>query len=513
MAQFTTPDGVGLHYEEHGAGIPVLFIHEFAGDHRSWQPQVRRFSRAYRCITYNARGYPPSDVPADPSAYSMNVAVADAVAVLDHLQIEQAHIVGISMGGFTTLHLGLRHPERALSLTVAGAGYGAPPDKQQGFRDECEVIARAFETEGARTVAERYSQGPARVQFQNKDPHGWAEFATQLGEHSSVGSAMTMRGVQMGRPSLYDLTDELAALTVPTLIVTGDEDEGCLEPDLMLKRTIPSAGLLVVPRTGHTVNLEEPELFNSVLADFWVRAEHDAWGLRDPRSLTTSTTGMDEDIDEDPNVGSAAGSTSEHQEDAESPTFDYDEQTALIVVDVQNDFADPRGSLYVKGGEEVPAVINREIAAARQAGATVVYTADWHPEHTPHFAKDGGIWPDHCVAGTWGAEFHPDLDVKGTMVRKGTGGEDGYSGFTVEDPVTHERAETGMDELLRTHGIHKVVVVGLATDYCVKATALDARAKGYDTTVLTRAVRAVNLEEGDGEKALAEMAQAGIHIV
>ena len=500
MAQFTTPDGVGLYFEEYGTGTPVLFIHEFAGDHRSWQPQVRRFSRAYRCITYNARGYPPSDVPPDPAAYSMDIAVADAVALLDHLGIDRAHVVGISMGGFTTLHLGLRHPDRALSLTVAGAGYGAPPDKQQAFRDECETIARAFETEGAESVAVRYSQGPARVQFQNKDPHGWAEFAAQLGEHSSLGSALTMRGVQMGRPSLYDLTDDLAQLTVPTLIITGDEDEGCLEPDLMLKRTIPAAGLLMVPRTGHTVNLEEPELFNSVLADFLVRAEHGTWGLRDPRSLAASTTGMDEDTGDSPT------------REAE-PTYDYDEQTALIVVDVQNDFADPRGSLYVKGGEEVPEVINREIRAAREAGATVVYTADWHPEHTPHFAKDGGIWPDHCIAGTWGAEFHPDLDVKGTTVRKGTGGEDGYSGFTVEDPVTHERTETGMDELLHTHGIRKVVVVGLATDYCVKATALDARAKGYDTTVLTRAVRAVDLTEGDGDRALQEMAGAGIHVV
>ncbi|GEM_PF-33308 len=506
MAQLTTPDGVALHYEEHGSGPPILFIHEFAGDHRSWQPQVRHFSRSYRCITYNARGYPPSDVPTDPGAYSMDIAVADAVAVLDHLDVGRAHVVGISMGGFTTVHLGLRHPDRTLSLTVAGAGYGAQPERQQAFRDECEVIARAFETEGAQTVAVRYSQGPARVQFQNKDPHGWAEFAAQLGEHSSTGSALTMRGVQMGRPSLYDLTGELAALTVPTLIITGDEDEGCLEPDLMLKRTIPSAGLLVVPRTGHTVNLEEPALFNGVVGDFLVRAEHGTWGLRDPRSLATSTTGMDEETT-DGAEGPRQGA------DSDSPTFDYDEQTALIVVDVQNDFADPRGSLYVKGGEEIPAIVNREIAAARQAGATVVYTADWHPEHTPHFAKDGGIWPDHCVAGTWGAEFHPDLDVKGTMVRKGTGGEDGYSGFTVEDPLTHERTDTGMDELLRTHGVHKVVVVGLATDYCVKATALDARAKGYDTTVLRRAVRAVDLEEGDGDRALTELAQAGVHLL
>lgn len=294
MSFAITDDGTRLYVEETGSGFPLLFIHEFAGDHRSWEPQVRFFGRRYRCIAYAARGYPPSDVPLDPAAYSQARAVADAVAVLDHLELAQAHVVGLSMGGFCALHFGLRHPERARSLVVAGCGYGAQPERQEAFRAECEVIAAAFEAEGAERVAERYAVGPARVQFQNKDPHGWAEFARRLTEHSADGAARTMRGVQRERPSLYDLTDELAALRVPVLVVIGDEDEGCLEPGLMLKRTVPSAGLAVFPRTGHTCNLEEPEPFNRVVQEFLSTVENGRWGLRDPRSLAMSTTGMDE---------------------------------------------------------------------------------------------------------------------------------------------------------------------------------------------------------------------------
>jgi len=294
MAYLTTDDGVRLHVEETGRGFPVLFVHEFAGDHRSWEPQVRALSRRYRCVTYDARGYPPSYVPADPRAYSQQRATADAVAVLDGLGIDQAHVVGLSMGAYATLHLGLRHPERARSLVVAACGYGAQPERREAFREESAVVADAFAGEGAEEVAKRYAVGPARVQFQNKDARGWAEFARQLAQHSSQGAALTMRGVQRERPSLYDLTDDLAALEVPTLLVVGDEDEGCLEPSLMLKRTIPASGLAVVPKTGHTVNLEEPELFNALLVRFFADVEHEAWTARDPRSLATSTTGMDE---------------------------------------------------------------------------------------------------------------------------------------------------------------------------------------------------------------------------
>jgi len=294
MPHVSADDGVRLYVEEAGDGPPVLFVHEFGGDHRSWEPQIRALSRRYRCIVYAARGYPPSDVPQDEAAYSQARAVADIVAVLDALGVDRAHVVGLSMGGFATLHLGLRHPERARSLVVSGVGYGAQPEKQQAFREESGVIADAFATEGAAEVTKRYAVGPARVQFQNKDPRGWAEFAARLAEHDSTGSALTMRGVQAARPSLYDLTDELRALALPTLLIAGDEDEGCLEASLMLKRTIPAAGLALLPKTGHTCNLEEPELFTRLLERFFADVENDAWGPRDPRSLATSTTGMHE---------------------------------------------------------------------------------------------------------------------------------------------------------------------------------------------------------------------------
>jgi pimeloyl-ACP methyl ester carboxylesterase len=288
----TANDGTRIYYEEVGAGIPILFVHEFAGDHRSWEPQVRSFSRRYRCIVYAARGYPPSDVPSDVTAYSQDLAVTDAVSVLDNLEIDLAHVVGLSMGAFTSLHLGLRWPDRTRSIVVGAAGYGAHPDTQDSFRVESEAIAAAFEAEGAASIAPRYSEGPARVQFQNKDPRGWTEFARNLAEHSSEGSANTMRGVQRERPSLYDLRDDLARMEVPTLLVVGDEDEGCLNSNLMLKRTIPSSGLAILPRTGHTLNLEESELFNQLVLNFLATVDAGRWELRDPRSLSTSATGM-----------------------------------------------------------------------------------------------------------------------------------------------------------------------------------------------------------------------------
>jgi len=288
----TAFDGVSLHVETTGTGTPILFIHEFAGDHRSWEHQIRSFSGGYRCIVYDARGYPPSDVPEDAAAYSQAHAVADALSVLDGLEIEKAHMVGLSMGGFCALHLALSHPERTLSAAIGGVGYGAPHDKREVFREECEVIARAFEEEGSAEVATRYAVGPARVQFQMKDPKGHAEFTRMLGEHSNVGSANTMRGFQKERPSLYDFSEELAQIEVPVLIMVGDEDAGAIEPSIMLKRTIPTSGLTIFPKTGHTLNLEEPELFNRMLGSFLVAAATGAWARRDPRSLASSTTGM-----------------------------------------------------------------------------------------------------------------------------------------------------------------------------------------------------------------------------
>jgi pimeloyl-ACP methyl ester carboxylesterase len=292
MGFATAEDGVELYYEESGSGPPILFIHEFAGDHRSWEPQVRFFAGQYRCIVYDARGYPPSGVPTELASYSQDLAVSDALAVLDHLEVERAHVVGLSMGAFAALHLGLRHPSRSASLVVAGCGYGAHPDARDAFRAESEAIARAFEEEGASGIAERYASGPARVQFMNKDRAGWERFTRMLAEHSTTGSTLTMLGVQRERPSLYDLVDDMRALTVPTLLIAGDEDTGCLASNLMLKETIPSAGLWVLPRTGHTTNLEEPYLFNRLLADFLSAADAGRWGIRDSRSVSQSLTGI-----------------------------------------------------------------------------------------------------------------------------------------------------------------------------------------------------------------------------
>jgi pimeloyl-ACP methyl ester carboxylesterase len=297
MPAIVTDDGVALHAEETGQGEPLLFIHEFAGDHRSWEPQVRYFSPGYRCVTYAARGYPPSQVPEDPAAYSQARAVADAVAVLDGLGIDRAHVVGLSMGGFAALHLVLRHPARVISAVVAGAGYGAHPDgahseRAAAFRAESELIAAAFQTEGAAKVAAWYAVGPARVQFQNKNPRGWAEFAAALAGHDPTGAALTMRGVQAARPSLYALQPELAQVRTPVLLLAGDEDEGCLEPALMLKRTIPTSGLAILPRTGHTANLEDPDAFNRAVDAFLAAVARGAWHPRDPRSLSSSTTGI-----------------------------------------------------------------------------------------------------------------------------------------------------------------------------------------------------------------------------
>jgi pimeloyl-ACP methyl ester carboxylesterase len=294
MAHVSARDGTRLHVEETGEGPPLLFIHEFAGDHRSWAPQVAHFRSRFRCVTYAARGYPPSDVPGELEAYSQEQAVADALAVLDGLEIDRAHVVGLSMGGFCALHLGLQAPERALSLVAAGCGYGAEPEAQERFRRESAAIAEAFRSEGAGTVAPRYAVGPARVQLQNRNPEAWETFVRQLAEHDSEGAALTMLGVQSRRPSLYALRDELAALRVPTLILAGDEDDGCLEASLMMKRTIPTAGLAILPRTGHTSNLEDPEAFNRAVEDFIDAVISGDWGERDPRSQTGSITGIDD---------------------------------------------------------------------------------------------------------------------------------------------------------------------------------------------------------------------------
>lgn len=291
MPYIRTDDGVSLYFEETGTGDPIVFLHEFAGDHRSWEGQVRHFSRNYRCIVVAARGFPPSDVPVDPAMYNQQRAVADAIAVMDAAGVGKAFVVGNSMGGFGALHLAVSHPDRTLGAVVAGCGYGAHPDNQETFRAESAKIADAFEQEGSASMSTWYGVGPARVQYQAKDPRGHAEHVQVLAEHDPVGAANTMRGVQMGRPSLYAMREELAACRTPVLVVAGDEDDGALETDLMLKRTIPRCGLAVLPKSGHVTNLEEPALFNDHVDRFFAAVEHGAWNERDPRSRSTSTTG------------------------------------------------------------------------------------------------------------------------------------------------------------------------------------------------------------------------------
>jgi len=291
MPTIAADDGVKLHYEEAGSGTPIVFVHEFAGDGRSWEPQLRHFSRRYRCVAYNARGYPPSEVPNDFERYSQARARDDIRCVLDGLGLPAAHVVGLSMGAFATLHFGMHYPERALSITVAGGGYGAHPAQYAEFQASARENAKFIAEKGMAHFAATYGHGPTRVQFQNKDPRGFAEYLEQLSGHSALGSANTMLGYQSRRPSLYDLTAEMQRMRVPTLIMAGDEEEPCLEVCLLMKRCIPSAGLAILPRSGHGINLEEPALFNALVEDFLHQVEAGRWSTRDPRSLVPSIWG------------------------------------------------------------------------------------------------------------------------------------------------------------------------------------------------------------------------------
>jgi pimeloyl-ACP methyl ester carboxylesterase len=296
MPTLRTDDGVNLYYEEAGSGTPIVFVHEFAGDHRSWEPQMRHFSRLHRCIAYNARGYPPSDVPEGAGRYLQERQRDDVVAVLNGLGIDRAHVVGCSMGAFATLHFGMQHAThaaaaRALSLTLVGVGSGAHPAIHRPWQRECVERAATIRRDGMAQLMASYGHGAARIQYLNKDPRGFAEFAQQLAAHSAIGSAFTMEGYQARRPSLYELTDQMAAIDVPTLVVSGDEDELCLEPSLLIKRTVPKAGLAIVPRTGHAVNLEEPLQFNCLLEEFLHRVSQGRWLARDPRTKPESIWG------------------------------------------------------------------------------------------------------------------------------------------------------------------------------------------------------------------------------
>ena len=286
MPYAITPDKVRLHYEETGQGTPVLFVHEFSGDHRSWDAQMRELGKRYRCIAYAARGYTPSDLPADKNAYTYQHVMRDCIAVLDHLKVDRAHIVGLSMGGYTALQVALNHPARVRSMVLAGTGSGLERWFSEQFHKNSQDVALVFEREGSAAVARTYGNGPSRVPFANKDPRGFAEFTKHLAEHDAQGSANTSRGFQGGRPSLYDFESGIRALKIPTLIVVGDEDDRCIEPSLFLKQAIAASGLIMFPKTGHLVNLEEPDLFNQVVGEFLARVDGGRWPDRDPRSIS-----------------------------------------------------------------------------------------------------------------------------------------------------------------------------------------------------------------------------------
>jgi pimeloyl-ACP methyl ester carboxylesterase len=277
---YAQAEGAQLYYEDTGHGHPILFIHEFGADHREWETQVQFFSREYRCITYAARGYPPSDVPTDPKLYGQDFAVSDAVAVLKHLGIAKAHIVGLSMGGFASILFGIRHPEMATCLVPAGAGSGSVKAEQAAFRAACakrgdQLIAQGWAGE----LAEETGHSATRIQLKKKDPRGWAAYMARLSAHSGLGSGMTMKHFQGERDSIFDWEAELRTMTVPTLLACGDEDGPCVETNVFLKRVLPNAGLWLCPRTGHAINLEEPGLFNAEVARFFGTVERGRWTL------------------------------------------------------------------------------------------------------------------------------------------------------------------------------------------------------------------------------------------
>lgn len=279
MPMIATADGTKLYYEEAGAGTAIVFVHEFAGDYRTWEPQMRYFARSHRCVTYSQRGYPPSEVPSDPARYGQDVARADVIAVMDALAIERAHVVGHSMGAYTALHVGLRHPQRCLSVSAAGCGWGSLPDPQAraAMRRLAEQTAKMFGEKPMAEAAAIYGDGPTRQPQKFKDPRGYAEFIRMLSEHSATGHALTMTMLQARRPTLWDLEADLETFAVPLLVICGDEDETCLDGSVFLKRTAPTAGLLVIPRCGHTVTSEEPAAVNAALAELFAAAESGRW--------------------------------------------------------------------------------------------------------------------------------------------------------------------------------------------------------------------------------------------
>jgi pimeloyl-ACP methyl ester carboxylesterase len=276
----TAPDGVRLYYEEAGTGTPIVFVHEFSGDLRSWEPQIQFFSRRYRCVAFNARGYPPSDVPMRVSSYAPDIAVNDIAAIMRHLKLRRAHIMGCSMGSQSTLHFGLTYPKLAITLTAIGAGSGSNFTSRAEQKRTAEENARRYEEDGLEKVLERLRKAPNRIRLKRKNPRAWEDFARRFLEHSAQGCANIQRGVQARRPPLTKLEREFSGLAVPTHLIVGDEDTAAVDASLFVKRVCAAASLSVVGATGHLVNIEEPELLNRITESFYALVEGGQWRPR-----------------------------------------------------------------------------------------------------------------------------------------------------------------------------------------------------------------------------------------
>ena len=284
--------GVKLHSEETGHGYPIIFVHEFGADLREWEAQVRYFSRAYRCITYNARGYPPSDVPEDAALYGWEFSVEDIVAVMRGHEVERAHMVGLSMGGYAALQCGLRYPEKVSAIVAAAAGSGSLPSQRSAWLREASFLAGAFIERGMETMAQKMAHSPTRIQLKYKDPKSWQDFTEHLRQHSAQGMANTMACYQSLRPSLHDFRSQFSRMAIPVLLAVGDEDVPCLETNLMLKSTLPAAGLWICPNTGHTINLEEPAAFNAHVDSFLSAVERGSWRRAYPKAELCSDVAL-----------------------------------------------------------------------------------------------------------------------------------------------------------------------------------------------------------------------------
>ena len=281
---FVEATGAKLYFQESGYGYPIIFIHELASDMRGWETQLRHFSRDYRCIAYNARGYPPSDIPEHFASYGWELAVDDIAAVMRGLEIERAHLVGLSMGGYAALQFGLRYPEQASAIVAASVGSGSHPSQRDAWLRETSTLARIFIDHGMVGIAERMARGPARIQLKCKDRTTWREFVARLRQHSPQGMSNTMARCQASRPSLHALRDRLSEMAVPVLLAVGDEDVRCLETNLMLKSVLPNAGLWICPNTGHAINLEEPAAFNAQVEGFLGAVKRGSWRRGFPRT-------------------------------------------------------------------------------------------------------------------------------------------------------------------------------------------------------------------------------------